>query len=98
MSARYYKDGSEILIRQRGKNPRKLTPRECARLQGYPESFKIIVSDTQAYKQFGNSVVVPLITQIASCIICKIEQLEAGKVVVMERQESDMHELAYMAK
>ncbi len=98
LSARYYKDGSEILIRQRGKNPRKLTPRECARLQGYPESFKIVVSDTQAYKQFGNSVVVPLITQIASCIICKIEQLEAGKVVVMERQESDMYELAYMAK
>ena len=60
LSARYYKDGSEILIAQDGKNPRRLTPRECARLQGFPENFKIPVSDTQAYKQFGNSVVVPL--------------------------------------
>lgn len=57
ISARYYKDGSEILIPQENKNPRRLTPRECARLQGYPENFIIPVSDTQAYKQFGNSVV-----------------------------------------
>lgn len=66
ISARYYKDGSEILIDQ-GTDipPRKLTPRECARLQGFPESFIIPVSDTQAYKQFGNSVAVPVIRAIA---------------------------------
>ena len=65
LSARYHKDGSEILIAQRGKNPRRLTPRECCRLMGYPEDFKITVSDTQAYRQFGNSVVVPVVEQIA---------------------------------
>ena len=67
ISARYYKDGSEILIDQsnKGKNPRKLTPREVARLQGYPDSFKIVVSDTQAYKQFGNSVPVNMIDAVA---------------------------------
>ncbi len=63
--ARYYKDGKEILVRQNGKNPRKLTPRECARLQGFPENYIIPVSDTQAYKQFGNSVAVPVIHAIA---------------------------------
>ena len=66
ISARYYKDGSEILIDQgERKNPRKLTPRECARLQGFPEKFIITVSDTQAYKQFGNSVAVPVIRAVA---------------------------------
>jgi DNA (cytosine-5)-methyltransferase 1 len=65
LSARYYKDGSEILVPQNGKNPRRLTPRECARLMGFPDSFEIPVSDTQAYKQFGNSVVVPLVSDIA---------------------------------
>ena len=65
ISARYYKDGSEILIEQKNKNPRKLTPREAARLQGFPESFKIPVSDTQAYRQFGNSVAVPVVSAIA---------------------------------
>lgn len=66
ISARYYKDGSEILISQgKNKNPRKLTPREAARLQGFPEKFIIPVSDTQAYKQFGNSVAVPVIYEIA---------------------------------
>jgi DNA (cytosine-5)-methyltransferase 1 len=66
LSARYYKDGSEILIdRGRDGNPRRLTPRECARLMGYPDEFKIPVSDTRAYKQFGNSVVVPLIRHVA---------------------------------
>lgn len=79
MSARYYKDGSEILIEQDGKNPRRLTPRECARLQGFPDSFKIPVSDTQAYKQFGNSVVVPLMSEIAKLIIAKLEQLDGIK-------------------
>jgi len=69
LSARYYKDGSEILIRQEGKNPRRLTPRECARLMGFEKSgqnqFIIPVSDTQAYKQFGNSVVVPVVEAVA---------------------------------
>ena len=66
LSARYYKDGSEILItRGENRNPRRLTPRECARLMGFPDSFKIPVSDTQAYKQFGNAVVVPVVTSIA---------------------------------
>jgi DNA (cytosine-5)-methyltransferase 1 len=69
LSARYYKDGSEILIAQRGKNPRGLTPRECARLMGFPDTFKIVVSDTHAYRQFGNSVVVPVVEGIARSII-----------------------------
>lgn len=69
LSARYYKDGSEILIEQKGKNPRKITPREAARLQGFPENFIIPVSDTQSYKQFGNSVAVPVINAIAKKII-----------------------------
>lgn len=69
LSARYYKDGSEILIdRGKGKNPRRLTPRECARLMGYPPDFQITVSDTRAYKQFGNSVVVPLIEHVAKAM------------------------------
>ena len=76
LSARYYKDGSEILIAQEGKNPRRLTPRECARLQGFPESFKIPVSDTQAYKQFGNSVVVPLMSNVALLIAEKLRDLD----------------------
>lgn len=65
ISARYYKDGSEILIDQNNSNPRKLTPREAARLQGFPDSFKIPVSDNQAYRQFGNSVAVNVIEAIA---------------------------------
>jgi DNA (cytosine-5)-methyltransferase 1 len=65
LSARYFKDGSEILIRQGKRNPRRLTPRECCRLMGFPADFKIPVSDTQAYKQFGNSVVVPVIAAVA---------------------------------
>lgn len=70
LSARYHKDGSEILIDQgRSKNPRRLTPRECARLMGYPEEHKIIVSDTQAYRQFGNSVVVPVVERVAEAVI-----------------------------
>lgn len=70
LSARYYKDGSEVLIRQEGKPPRRLTPRECARLMGFDEpqgsSFKIPVSDTQAYRQFGNAVVVPVVRAVAT--------------------------------
>jgi DNA (cytosine-5)-methyltransferase 1 len=70
LSARYHKDGSEILIDQgRGKNPRRLTPRECARLMGYPETHKIVVSDTQAYRQFGNSVVVTVVERVAKSVI-----------------------------
>lgn len=67
--ARYYKDGKECLVPQDGKNPRKLTPRECARLQGYPESYLYHKSDSSAYKQFGNSVSVPVIERIATSII-----------------------------
>lgn len=69
ISARYYKDGSEILIAQRGKNPRKVTPREAARLQGFPEWFKVHPSDSQAYRQFGNSVAVPVIEAVAKKIV-----------------------------
>lgn len=66
LSARYYKDGSEILVYQgTRKNPRRLTPRECARLMGYPDTFRIPVSDTRAYKQFGNSVVVDVMAHVA---------------------------------
>jgi DNA (cytosine-5)-methyltransferase 1 len=69
LSARYYKDGSEILVSQGDKkNPRRLTPRECARLMGFPDSFKIPVSDTRAYKQFGNSVVVPVMQAVAEAM------------------------------
>jgi DNA (cytosine-5)-methyltransferase 1 len=66
LSARYYKDGSEILVYQgEDKNPRRLTPRECARLMGFPDTFRIPVSDTRAYKQFGNSVVVDVMAHAA---------------------------------
>ena len=69
LSARYYKDGSEILIPQNGINPRRLIPRECARLQGFPDNFIIPVSDNQAYRQFGNSVVMPLMNAVAKQVI-----------------------------
>lgn len=78
ISARYYKDGSEILIAQKDKNPRRLTPRECARLQGFPDTFKIPVSDTQAYKQFGNSVVVPLMENVARLMVEKLKVLDSS--------------------
>lgn len=74
LSARYYKDGSEILIPQKGKNPRRLTPRECARLQGFPDSFKIPVSDTQAYKQFGNAVAVPVIEILTKALVKALKE------------------------
>lgn len=64
LSARYFKDGAEVLIAQKGRNPRRLTPRECARLMGFPDSFRIPVSDTQAYKQFGNAVVPGVVEEI----------------------------------
>ncbi|HCB33710.1 MAG TPA: DNA (cytosine-5-)-methyltransferase [Acidimicrobiaceae bacterium] len=69
LSARYHKDGSEILIRRRRGNPRRLTPRECARLMGFPDDFVIPVSDTQAYRQFGNSVVVPVVEAVARQVV-----------------------------
>lgn len=76
LSARYYKDGSEILVKQRGTRPRRLTPRECARLMGFEtdkRQFRISVSDTQAYKQFGNAVVVPVVEFIARALKPHIE-------------------------
>lgn len=75
LSARYYKDGAEILIPQNNKRPRRLTPRECARLQGFPDNFIIPVSDNQAYKQFGNSVVMPLIQAVGQNIVNEIFKL-----------------------
>lgn len=74
LSARYYKDGSEILIDQGRKNPRRLTPRECARLMGFPNSFQIPVSDTRAYKQFGNSVVVPLVKAVCREVVVTLDR------------------------
>jgi DNA (cytosine-5)-methyltransferase 1 len=76
LSARYYKDGSEILISRGEKNnPRRLTPRECARLMGFDDKLRIVVSDTQAYRQFGNSVVVPVIKAVAQLLNPHILQL-----------------------
>ncbi|WP_412471227.1 DNA cytosine methyltransferase [Halobacteriovorax sp. RT-2-4] len=76
ISARYYKDGSEVLVDQSDLNkiPRKLTPRECARLQGFPEDFIVPVSDMQAYKQFGNSVATPVIEKIAANMVKTLEK------------------------
>jgi len=72
LSARYYKDGSEILIKQEGERPRRLTPRECARLMGFDKPgdsfFQIPVSDSQAYRQFGNSVIIPVVESIANLV------------------------------
>lgn len=80
LSARYYKDGSEILIEQSGQNPRKITPKEASRLMGFPETFKIVVSDTQAYKQFGNSVCVPVIREIAKLLVPEIVRLKGKRL------------------
>jgi DNA (cytosine-5)-methyltransferase 1 len=75
LSARYHKDGSEILISQGSqKNPRRLTPRECAKLMGYPSDFKIPVSDTQAYRQFGNSVVFPIVERVAKAVVTTLRR------------------------
>lgn len=79
LSARYHKDGSEILVYQGdGVNPRRLTPRECARLMGFPDTFRIPVSDTRAYRQFGNSVVVDVMTHVAKLMqpMLEVEYLE----------------------
>lgn len=85
LSARYHKDGSEILISQKRKNPRRLTPRECSRLMGFEtsggEPFRIVVSDTQAYRQFGNAVVVPVVKAIAELMLPHILNAVSGAVV-----------------
>lgn len=85
ISARYYKDGSEILIPQMDSNPRRLTPRECARLQGFPDEFIITVSDNQAYRQFGNSVTVPLIQavgkQLVKSLLSKNESAKSQEAI-----------------
>ncbi|MGB4400073.1 MAG: DNA cytosine methyltransferase, partial [Daejeonella sp.] len=81
MSARYHKDGAEILIPQTGSNPRRLTPREAALLLGYPKEFIIPVSDTQAYRQFGNSVIMPLIKAVGNELL-KTLKLKDGKIAV----------------
>ncbi len=82
LSARYYKDGSEILIRQQGRNPRRLTPRECARLMGFEapleQEFVIPVSDTQAYRQFGNSVCVPAVKAAARHMKPALDKVLSG--------------------
>ena len=81
LSARYYKDGAEILIPQ-GKNPRRLTPRECARIMGFPEKFKIPVSDNQAYRQFGNAVVVPVVKEIAKSMVKVLRENKIRKTIL----------------
>lgn len=82
LSARYHKDGSEILIDQGAQNPRRLTPRECARLMGYADDFVIPVSDTQAYRQFGNSVAVPVFKEVAKVMAPHISALLDAKEAV----------------
>ena len=78
LSARYHKDGSEILVYQgEALRPRRLTPRECARLMGFPDSFRIPVSDTQAYRQFGNSVVMPVMREVARIMLPHVQTLLA---------------------
>lgn len=85
LSARYYKDGSEILVPQARRNPRRLTPRECARLMGFPDSFHIPVSDTRAYKQFGNSVVVPVVESVAKALVATLKGKPAAQRCVIRR-------------
>lgn len=87
LSARYYKDGSEILIPQAGKNPRRLTPRECARLMGYDDSLPIVVSDTQAYRQFGNSLCPLIAEEIAQKIVrtISLNVLQSDRCLVADR-------------
>ncbi|HMO04422.1 MAG TPA: DNA (cytosine-5-)-methyltransferase [Kiritimatiellia bacterium] len=95
LSARYHKDGSEILVFQGAdKNPRRLTPRECARLMGYPDDFKIPVSDTQAYRQFGNSVVVPVVERIATSVVESLTRsVDYRPDLVLAANEKDKAEL-----
>jgi DNA (cytosine-5)-methyltransferase 1 len=83
--ARYYKDGKECLIPQRGKNPRMLTPRECARLQGFPETYILHPTKTAAYKQFGNAVTVPLVREIGIKIVEKLDELKVSSRDSLEK-------------
>lgn len=85
--SRYYKDGKECLIIQQGKNPRMLTPRECARLQGFPEEFILPESSAAAYRQFGNSVAVPVVLKIAETILEKID--------IMAYQPEELQKLGF---
>jgi DNA (cytosine-5)-methyltransferase 1 len=89
LSARYFKDGSEILVRRKKGNPRRLTPRECARLMGFDrpgeEPFKIVVSDTQAYRQFGNAVAVPVVEAVARVLV---KVVAARPAAVRERKRA----------
>jgi DNA (cytosine-5)-methyltransferase 1 len=86
LSARYYKDGSEILVSQGPRRrPRRLTPRECARLMGFPDDFQIPVSDTQAYRQFGNSVVVPVIEEVGRIMTPHLIALRQGRMHETQR-------------
>ena len=87
LSARYYKDGSEILVSQgKKKNPRRLTPRECARVMGFPDDYKIPVSDTRAYKQFGNSVVVDVMHHVAKIMKPHITNASVSAVVAKKKR------------
>lgn len=88
LSARYYKDGSEILIKQRGRNPRRLTPRECARLMGFPDALKIVVSDTQAYRQFGNAVAPPVAEAIGREIVKTLSEQLAREGSLFRRRRA----------
>jgi len=86
LSARYYKDGSEILVSQgKRKRPRRLTPRECARLMGFPDDFIIPVSDTQAYRQFGNSVIMPVMKEVARIMVPYVRMLKEEAGIVMQK-------------
>lgn len=95
LSARYHKDGSEILVAQGDERPRRLTPRECARLMGYPDELRIPVSDTQAYRQFGNSVVVPAIAEVARIMrphILKV-MAEGDQGLILDDSEKSVDEI-----
>jgi len=86
LSARYHKDGSEILLSQPGMNPRRLTPRECSRLMGFPSDFIIPVSDTQAYRQFGNAVVASLVEYLAESIVGAIRLHESSPQAIVAEE------------
>lgn len=85
LSARYYKDGSEILIPQKGKNPRRLTPKECAKLMGFPKELPIVVSDTQAYRQFGNALVPPIAESVAKQVVKVFQWAEKTKKITLKK-------------
>ncbi len=94
LSARYYKDGSEILLSQGpGLNPRRLTPRECCRLMGFPEDFKIPVSDTQAYRQFGNAVVVPVVEFVAHEVVASLHRPQTYRPDLVLKTAKSPHQL-----